>query len=199
MSININGLNELFNPKVVVHVGANELENAPGIPTVSRSMFENLLAGAGNKKVYVVNPIRLAKGEPVLGQTCCKDVASVPEEKIDLFVCTLPAQLFPKILEMIAQCHEKGVDAIIMPSAGFSEAGPEGIEQERQIKAALIDENGHQIRYVGTNCLGIVAPWTNINATFLTYQPPKGKVSFFSQSGGMVAPVASNAPESEVR
>ena len=184
----------LFNPKVVVHVGASDAENSPGVPAVPRGMFENLLAGAKNgRKVYAVNPGRATKGETVLGQACYKDVASVPEDKIDVVVCTLPAKLFPQILEMIEQCHKKGVDAIVMPSAGFSEAGPEGVEQERKIKSALVDENGHQIILDGTNCLGVVAPWGDFNPTFLTMQPPKGHVSFFSQSGGMVAPVASQA------
>lgn len=194
MTLNTRGLDSLFSPKVVAHVGASDAENSPGVPAVPRSMFENLIRGTEKgQKLYAVNPGRAKKGEGVIGYKCYADIASVPEDKIDVVVCTLGAKLFPQILQMIAQCHTKGVDAIVMPSAGFSESGPEGVRQEKEIVSALTDANEHRIRLVGTNCLGVISPWNDFNPTFLTMQPPKGNVSFFSQSGGMVAPVASQA------
>ncbi|TRZ51594.1 acetyl CoA synthetase subunit alpha [bacterium] len=185
--INVKGLEALFNPKVVAHVGASETENAPGVPTVTRGMFENLLAYtkvSTDCKVYPINP----KRETVLGVKAYPDLLSVPEETIDCVVITIGAAHYESILKVIEQCHQKGVKAIIMPTAGFSEAGPEGAERERKIVEAL-----KGIRLVGTNCLGVISPYRGFNATFVTSPPPKGRVAFFTQSGGMAAPVACQA------
>ncbi|MCX6739353.1 MAG: acetate--CoA ligase family protein [Candidatus Parcubacteria bacterium] len=185
--INTKGLEALFNPKVVAHVGASESENAPGVPAVTRGMFENLLAYtevSPDCKVYPINP----KRETVLGIKAYPDLLSVPEETIDCVVITIGASHYESILKIIEQCHQKGVKAIIMPTAGFSEAGPEGAERERKIIEAL-----KGIRMVGTNCLGVISPHHGFNATFVCSPPPKGRVAFFTQSGGMAAPVACQA------
>ncbi len=183
--LNTNGLNELFNPMIVAHVGASESENSPGVPAVTRGMFENLLAGAiDGRKVYPINP----KRETVLGIKAYPDILSIPEEKIDCVVITIGAAHYESIIKVIEQCHKRGVKAIVMPTAGFSEAGPEGKERERKIVEAL-----KGIRLVGTNCLGVISPHHNFNPTFVCSQPPKGSVAFFTQSGGMAAPVACQA------
>ena len=185
--INTKGLDALFEPKIIAHVGASESENAPGVPAVTRGMFENLLAyekANPGTKVYPINP----KRETVLGVKAYSDLLSVPEEKIDHVVITIGAAHYESILKTIEQCHQKGVKVIVMPTAGFSEAGPEGKERERKIIEAL-----KGIRLNGTNCLGTISPHNGFNATFVCSPPPKGKVAFFSQSGGMAAPVACQA------
>jgi len=185
--INTKGLDTLFSPKVVAHVGASETENAPGVPAVTRGMFENLLAyekANPGTKVYPINQ----KRPFVLGVKAYPDILSVPEN-IDVVVITIGAAHYESILKTIEQCHLKGVKAIIMPTAGFSEAGPEGREKERKIIEALKGK----IRLNGTNCLGTISPHNGFNATFVCSPPPKGSVAFFSQSGGMAAPVACQA------
>lgn len=186
--INTKGLDALFNPKIIAHVGASESENAPGVPAVTRGMFENLLAyetASPGTKVYPINP----KRETVLGVKAYPDLLSVPEEKIDCVVITIGSAHYESILKTIEQCHQKGVEAIVMPTAGFSEAGEEGKERERKIIEALKGK----IRLNGTNCLGTISPHNGFNATFVCSPPPKGKVAFFTQSGGMAAPVACQA------
>ncbi|MCK9351740.1 MAG: acetate--CoA ligase family protein, partial [Candidatus Pacebacteria bacterium] len=185
-SLNTRGLSALFDPKVVAHVGASESENGSGVPTVMRGMFENLLDGEKHgRRVYPVNP----KRETVLGVNAYPDIGSIPEKIIDCVVITIGAAHYESILKTIEQCHQKKVKAIIMPTAGFSEAGAEGKEHERKIVEALKGK----IRLVGTNCLGVVCPHTDFNATFVCSQPPKGRVAFFTQSGGMAAPVTCHA------
>lgn len=41
------------------------------------------------------------------------------------------------------------------------------------------------IRVLGPNCLGVIDTGYNLNATFAKGMPPKGRVSFFSQSGAL--------------
>ncbi|MFA6565699.1 MAG: acetate--CoA ligase family protein [Candidatus Paceibacterota bacterium] len=186
--INTKGLDALFNPKIVAHVGASESENAPGVPAVTRGMFENLLAyekANPGTKVYPINQKRAT----VLGVKAYPDLLDKElPEKIDCVVITIGAAHYESILKTIEQCHQKGVEAIVMPTAGFSEAGEEGKERERKIIEAL-----KGIRLNGTNCLGTISPHNGFNATFVCSPPPKGKVAFFSQSGGMAAPVACQA------
>jgi acetyltransferase len=76
--------------------------------------------------------------------------------------------------------HPKGVKAAVIISAGFKEAGTEGILLEEELKK-LVKESG--IRILGPNCLGIINTSNNINATFAAGMLPKGRLSFFSQSG----------------
>jgi acetyltransferase len=134
--------------------------------------------------VYPINQ----KRENVLGVKAYPDIISVPEN-IDVVVITIGAAHYESILKTIEQCHQKGVKAIVMPTAGFSESGPEGKEKERKIIEALKGK----IRLNGTNCLGTISPHNGFNATFVCSPPPKGSVAFFSQSGGMAAPVACQA------
>src|SRR5262249_57318195 len=49
-------------------------------------------------------------------------------------------------------------------------------------------ENG--LRIVGPNCLGVIAPAANFNASFATRMPRRGDLALVSQSGAIVAGVA---------
>ena len=70
MSINTNGLDVLLGdkPKVVCMVGASASEYHPGVPSVPRNLFENLLEyekATPGAKVIPINPTK----KEVLGKT----------------------------------------------------------------------------------------------------------------------------------
>src|SRR5208337_3728999 len=78
------------------------------------------------------------------------------------------------------------VDLAIVVSAGFKEIGAIGADLERQIM-------GHarrgRLRVIGTNSLGVMSPFTGLNATVANAMARPGRIAFLSQSGALGAAV----------
>ncbi|PVX25793.1 MAG: acetyl-CoA synthetase, partial [Candidatus Bathyarchaeum sp.] len=100
-------------------------------------------------------------------------------ETVDLAVIATPAKTVP---DMIEQCGKAGIVGVIIISAGFKEAGPEGKELEEKI---VETKRKYNIRIVGPNCLGVIRPSINLNATFTNKPPKQGNIAFISQSGAL--------------
>jgi len=162
-------LDVFFSPKTVAVIGATE---NPG--TVGRTVFWNLVTNPFGGTVYPVNP----KRPRVLGVQAYKSVSDIPEA-IDLAVIVTPP---PSIPGLIRECGENGVRGAIVISAGFKEIGPEGAALEQQL---LAEAQAANIRVIGPNCLGVMAPLTGMNATFATTIARPGSVGFISQSGAL--------------
>ena len=78
---------------------------------------------------------------------------------VDLAVIATPAAAVPA---MIVQCVQRGVQAAIVISAGFSELGAAGRALEKEIKEIALGK----MRIIGPNCLGVIHPPSNLNASF---------------------------------
>ncbi|MEM1588580.1 MAG: CoA-binding protein, partial [Candidatus Bathyarchaeia archaeon] len=111
----------MFNPKAVAFIGATEREGSIG-----QQIMKNLLLGRDKRAIYPINPNR----EFVMGLKCLPSVIDAPEH-IDLAVIATPAKTIPKIID---ECGQKGVDGVVIISAGFREAGVEGAELEKEVK-----------------------------------------------------------------
>jgi acetyltransferase len=151
----------------VAVIGASE---KPG--GVGRALLENL--GTFSGTLYPVN----AQRDVVLGKKAYRDIGSVPT-KVDLAVIATPAVTVPGI---IAECAAAGVQAAIVISAGFKESGAGGTELEQRILEAA---RGTPLRVIGPNCLGVMAPHINLNATFSKDMARTGNVAFLTQSGAL--------------
>ena len=158
----------MFNPKTVALIGASEKEGSVG-----RAVLENLILFKGGK-IFPVNSNRKA----VLGLPCYPAVTNVPEH-IDLAVIATPAPGIPGVIE---ECGRKGVQGIVIISAGFKEIGEEGKRLEKEIKEI---RERYCMRIIGPNCLGIIRPKIGLNTTFSKVQPEPGKIGFISQSGAL--------------
>lgn len=64
-----------------------------------------------------------------MGIKAYPSIAAIPET-VDLAIIATPASTVPGI---ISECVDAGVQGVIIISAGFKEAGAEGIALERQI------------------------------------------------------------------
>ena len=160
-------LGSFFRPKVVAVIGASE---KPG--GVGRALLENL--GTFSGTLYPVNAMR----DEVLGKKAYRNIASVPTQ-VDLALIATPAVTVPGI---IRECVAAGVKAAIVISAGFKESGAVGTDLERQILEAT---KGTALRVIGPNCLGVMAPHINLNATFSKDMAKSGNVAFLTQSGAL--------------
>lgn len=164
-------LSSFFSPRSIAVIGASDEEG-----TVGWRLMKNLMEykGKGKGNVY---PVNIRKDE-VLGVKAYKSVEDIPES-VDLAVIATPAPTVPGIVE---QCGRAGVKNLIIISAGFREVGEEG----RALEAKIIEaRDKYALNIIGPNCLGIIRPSSNLNATFLSRTPEPGNVAFISQSGAL--------------
>lgn len=161
-------LDPIFHPQSIAVVGASV---TPG--TVGSILIKNLIENPFGGVVYPINPKRHA----VHGVRCYSDIVSLPEV-VDLAVIATPAATVPGVVE---ECVQRGVKSAIIISAGFSELGPEGRRLEGQIR----DLARGKMRIIGPNCLGVIHPPSNLNASFAAAMPNPGSVALLSQSGAI--------------
>ena len=159
-------LQKIFNPRTIAVIGATKREG-----TFGRAVLDNALA-SGDRTVYPVNPNR----ETILGLSCFPEIGAIPEP-IDLAIIATPAATVPGIVDA---CGRAGVGGLIIISAGFRETGETGRRLEEEI---LQINKTYGMRIVGPNCLGIMRPPVNLNATFLRENPEKGNIAFVSDVG----------------
>ncbi|MEP7288145.1 MAG: acetate--CoA ligase family protein [Chloroflexota bacterium] len=162
-------LETFFQPKSVAIVGASASPDKLG-----HIVLKNALDSHYPGKLYPINP----KGGMILGLQAYPSVSAVPEVP-ELVVVVIPYAYVP---DSIRDCGEKGVPSVVVISAGFREAGMEGVNREAEIIALAKHYN---IRLIGPNCLGVIDTFTPMNVTFAAGTPPQGPIAFMSQSGAL--------------
>lgn len=162
-------LEKLFSPRSIAVIGASDRVNSVGM-----KVFKNLLQADFSGRIFAVN----LKHDQVQGRPCFSSVKNI-EEAVDLAVIATPAGTIPDILK---DCGEKGVRSAIVLSSGFSEIGKEG----KALEKAMLDAAKHyKIRIMGPNCLGLMRPHINMNATFDKNFALPGSIALVSQSGAL--------------
>ncbi len=164
-----NPLDAIFSPRVVAVIGATERKRSVG-----RTVMANLIHGGFPGEIYPVNPIQ----DAVLGLKAYPKISDLPQIP-DLAVIITPPQTVPGIVK---ECVEIGVRGAIIISAGFKETGAAGAALEQQI---LAEARRGSLRIVGPNCLGVMSPRAQFNATFAAAMARPGNVGFISQSGAL--------------
>jgi len=166
-------LDPIFSPQSIAIIGATEAQNSVG-----RTILENLQKDGFEGVIYPVNP----KRDTVLGIKAYTSIKAVPITP-DLAVIITPPATVPGI---VRDCVDKGVPGAIIISAGFKEIGAPGVALEQQI---LAEARRGGLRIVGPNCLGVMVPAGNLNATFAADMARAGSVAFISQSGALCTAV----------
>jgi acetate---CoA ligase (ADP-forming) len=164
---------ELFHPGSVAVVGASRNREKVGY-----GVFANLVQAGFQGKIYGVNP----GGGELFGRPLYPSIEAIPGP-VDLGVFVVPPNA---ILEGIPRLAAKGMRAGIVISAGFKEIGGAGVALERSLRDAAISAG---VRVLGPNCLGLIDTHASLNASFSRGTPPKGFISFFSQSGALCTAV----------
>jgi acetyltransferase len=175
-------LQHFFSPSSVAVVGASQNPTKIGY-----DILNNIVQYGYGGAVYPINP----RAQEILAHKAYPDLVSVPSN-IDLAVVVVPAATVMTVLE---QCGKKGVDSVIVISAGFKETGPEGARREKELLARA-GELGIQI--IGPNCLGIIDTASAMNASFAAGMPLAGHIGFFSQSGALCVAILDWALEENV-
>ena len=155
------GLEALLRPKSIAVIGASIKPGRAGY-----LMMRNLLAGGFSGPVLPVTP----KYKAVSGVLAWPDIESLPFAPELAVICTNAS----RNLALLQQLGEKGCKACIILSA------PES--QLPELKACA---SRWQIRLLGPNSLGLLAPWQGLNASFSPVPILKGKLAFVSQSAAV--------------
>ncbi len=165
------GLSALLAPQSVAVIGASRRRG-----TIGGEVFHNLISKGFSGPVYPINP----GASSVQSVRAYPNIESVPDP-VDLAVIAVPAA---EVLAQVQACGRKGVKALVVITAGFSEVGAQGREVQEQILACV---RAHGMRMVGPNCLGLLNrdPEVSLDATFSPAWPPHGSVSISSQSGAL--------------
>ena len=155
------GFEALFNPKGVVVAGASSHPGKFGFVAL-----HNILACGYRGAVAATN----RDGGEVLGIATAKDIADRDADTYDLvFVCT-PASAN---VDLLRACAKKGITAAFLTSAGYGEAGEDGMQAQREL-VALGEELGMLV--VGPNGQGVVSTPSNLCAQIVAPYPPAGKI-----------------------
>ena len=162
-------LESFFEPQSVAIVGASRDPEKLGY-----AVLANLKEGGYSGDLYPVNP----KADEILDLQAYPSVLDIPGP-VELAVIVIPYKFVPAVLE---QCGQKGISAVVVISAGFREAGREGLEREREL-IEIADR--YNMRLIGPNCLGVIDTGTPLNASFAAGMPPSGPIDFMSQSGAL--------------
>ena len=164
------GLRSIFSPRSIAVVGASGQ-----LRSVGGSVFANLKAAGFAGSLFAVNH----KPGQVQGSEAYRSLADIPEVPDLVVVCT-PA---PTVSGLIRDCGNLGVGGVIVISAGFREAGPAGQKLEAELRTTAAEFP--RLRVIGPNCLGILRPSNQLNASFSAVMPRPGRLTFISQSGAL--------------
>ncbi|WP_337014262.1 bifunctional acetate--CoA ligase family protein/GNAT family N-acetyltransferase [Pantoea sp. AS142] len=155
------GLEALLRPKSIAVIGASVTPGRAGY-----FMMRNLLAGGFSGPVLPVTP----KYKAVNGVLAWPTIDSLPFAPDLAVICTHSK----RNVALLQQLGEKGCKACIILSAPAS--------QSAELKACA---SQWQIRLLGPNSLGLLAPWQGLNASFSPVPIEKGRIAFISQSAAV--------------
>ncbi|HEY9556097.1 MAG TPA: CoA-binding protein, partial [Acidimicrobiales bacterium] len=172
MTVDLDRFSALFDPRGVLVAGVSTHPGKFGFVSL-----HNILASGYQGKVFGSS----REAGEVLGVPIVADLADLPDGEIDLvFVCT-PAPANPDLLRA---CAKKGIRAAFIASAGYGEAGEEGIAMQAEL-VALADELGMVV--AGPNGQGVVSTPANLCAQIVAPYPPAGRIGVASQSGNFIS------------
>ena len=172
-------IDRLLRPKSVAVIGASDRTGALGA-----TLLNNLVQYEFHGQIYPVNP----KRDELLGLKVYHTVEELPEG-IDCAVLAIPR---PFVVDTVRQLAERKCGAVVIYSAGFSEAGEEGMRDQLEL-AGIAQEHGMVIE--GPNCLGSTnyvdrVPLSFVETNMRTPPPGARAVGVASQSGALAAVLA---------
>jgi acetyltransferase len=172
-------LDRVLAPRALALVGASPRQGSLGA-----AILKNL------RDVGFAGPIGLvnARYAEIGGVATSPSLAKLPFVP-DLIVVTAPATAIPGI---IGEAGELGVAGAVIVSAGLGHGeGSLAAATERVARA-------HNMRLIGPNCLGVMMPSANLNASFAAHMPGRGGLALISQSGAIAAGMVDWAAQRKV-
>jgi acetyltransferase len=159
-------LKDLLSPRSVALVGAS-----PRQGSVGRAILQNIQKAKFKGQFGLVNT-RYAEIEGVATVNGLGKLSFVPE----LVVMTAPATAIPCLVD---EAGKRGAAGALIVTAGLGHGA--GSLADATERAA----HKYGMRLIGPNCLGIMMPGANLNASFAAHMPCAGNLALISQSGAI--------------
>lgn len=161
----------LLRPRVVAVIGASRREGQIG-----NMAFRHILAGGFAGTVYPIN----LQADSVGGVKAYASPAELPEP-IDLGVVAVPAE---HVLRVAEEAIHAGAKGLVVLTAGFAEAGPEGEERQRKLVQLV---RSHGVRLIGPTCFGLMNTDAScrLNASLAPALALPGPAGFLSHSAAL--------------
>ncbi len=161
----------LVAPRSVAVIGASRSWGSVG-----QQLLEHIVEGGFTGAVHAVNHDALE----VSGMMPYASIADVPGP-VDLAVIAVPPAQMPTVVQ---QCGQAGVRGLVIATAGFADAGEEGLARQRDL-VSLARANG--MRLVGPASLGLANtdPAVSLNASMAPALALPGGLGVFTQSAAL--------------
>jgi acetyltransferase len=172
-------LENLLSPRSVALVGASP---RPG--SVGRAILGNICKAKFKGEFGLVNSHH-AEIDGIVAVGNLSHLSFVPE----LVVITAPAAA---VADIIDEAGRLGAAGAIIISAGLGHGA--GSPAEAAGRAA----HKYGMRLIGPNCLGIMMPGVDLNASFSAHMPGHGNLALISQSGAIAAGMVDWAAQRKV-
>ncbi len=165
-------LENFFKPDSVAVVGASIKHMKLG-----NQILENLLKDGFPGRIFPING-KADSTTRIMGIKAYPSLVEVPQP-IDLAIVVVPSR---GVLSVIQDCGAKGIDSVVIISAGFKEVDEQGAKLESEL---LRLSKNLGIHILGPNVLGIIDAHHRLNASFAPASPSPGNIAFLSQSGAL--------------
>lgn len=164
-------LDSLFRPNSIAFIGASQ---EPG--RIGTVVTQNLLHGDFNGPIMPVT----RRFRSVGGVLAYPNLTSLPMTP-ELAIIGTPPEPVPSLVKELG---EQGTRAAIVLTTGMSSVRDnEG--GQTAVEAMLEAARPYNLRILGPNSFGLIAPGIGLNASFSHRPALPGKIAFVSQSGGM--------------
>ncbi|MHA1377345.1 MAG: CoA-binding protein [Candidatus Helarchaeota archaeon] len=159
-------IDKFFYPKSVAILGASRSPAKFGNLFLNSFKFNNYPG-----KIFPINP----KAEEILGIKTYKNLLDI-EDSIDLAIITTHPD---QNIRLVKDCIKKGIEAVIIFSAGYSEIGEAGEEREKELLSIIKG----RARVLGPNCIGVHSAPGKVSAFPSMSFDLNADVTILSQSG----------------
>ncbi len=168
-------LEHFFNPKSIAVIGASERDGSLG-GAIVRNLLDNHFGGA-------IIPINSRGYDSVFGLKALSRISQLTDAPDVAIICT-PAETVPKILK---QLHQLGVAAAMVLTGGIARARSWQFRPSSERLEQMIAQT--RMRILGPDCLGVIVPGRQLNASFLHVPVRKGSIAYIGQSGTLASSV----------
>ncbi len=166
-------LENFFEPSKIAVIGASEKTSSMG-----GAVIQNLKASAFKGSIFAVN---IRRYKSVHGVPCISKIGRLPKDVNLAIICT-PA---PTIEKIIKQLGRHGIHAVMILTGGISRSRAEQYSPSKHPLRKMARE--YDVRIMGPDCLGILVPDLNLNASYSHIHALPGKVAYLGQSGTLAS------------
>jgi len=161
----IRHLDALNHPQSIAVIGGSSKAGSLGT-----RVLENIIDGGFAGTVFAVNPDKVELDDV----WWVASIADLPR-KPDLAIVVTPAATIPAIIDQLGTIGTRVVTVI------------SSVPHDATARQAMLDAaRPHDVRLIGPNCLGLLLPHAQLNASFAPHDATAGRLAFLSQSGALV-------------